>query len=64
MAEQDNGAAQPAAQAQNPTAAPKMNVLTQFIRDLSFENVLAQRGTGGEVTPDVQVAAVRYRSGE
>ena len=33
----------------------KMNVLTQFIRDLSFENVLAQKGVQGEVQPDVQV---------
>ena len=38
-------------------AAPeiKMQVLTQFVRDLSFENILAQRGVGGEVTPDVSV---------
>ncbi|WP_294614084.1 protein-export chaperone SecB [Roseovarius sp.] len=49
MAEQQNGAAQPAPQV-------KMNTLSQFIRDLSFENVLAQRGTGGEVQPDVSVA--------
>lgn len=34
----------------------KMNILTQFIRDMSFENIMAQRGTGGEVTPDVQVS--------
>lgn len=33
----------------------KMNALTQFVRDLSFENILSQRGTGGEVQPDVQV---------
>lgn len=50
MADQENGAAE--AQQQQV----KMNVLTQFIRDLSFENILAQRGTGGEVQPDVQVA--------
>lgn len=56
MAEQDNGAAKPEAQTQTGQTAPKMSVLTQFIRDMSFENVLAQRGTGGEVTPDVQVA--------
>lgn len=35
--------------------APKMNVLAQFIRDLSFENILAQKGVSGEVQPDVQV---------
>ena len=33
----------------------KMNVLAQFIRDMSFENILAQKGTGGETQPDVQV---------
>jgi len=45
-----------AAQTEATQAQPKMSVLTQFIRDLSFENILSQRGTGGEVTPDVQVA--------
>ncbi|MEO1139688.1 MAG: protein-export chaperone SecB [Pseudomonadota bacterium] len=67
MAEQDNGAAQPEAQPQTTPVAPKMSVLTQFIRDMSFENVLAQRGTGGEVTPDVQVAVnldAKKRSGD
>ena len=33
----------------------KLNVLNQFIRDLSFENILAQKGVDGEVTPDVNV---------
>jgi len=33
----------------------KMQVLAQFIRDLSFENILAQKGVSGEVQPDVQV---------
>lgn len=41
-----------AAQAPQP---PKMNVLAQFIRDLSFENILAQKGVSGEVQPDVQI---------
>ena len=41
-----------AAQAPQP---PKMNVLAQFIRDLSFENILSQKGVSGEVQPDVQV---------
>lgn len=49
MAENENGAAQP----QQPQV--KMNILTQFVRDLSFENVLAQRGTGGEVQPDISI---------
>lgn len=33
----------------------QMNVLTQFIRDMSFENILAQKGATGEVQPDVKV---------
>ena len=34
---------------------PTMNVLAQYIRDMSFENTLAQKGVGGQVAPDVQV---------
>ncbi|MDT8857604.1 protein-export chaperone SecB [Paracoccaceae bacterium Fryx2] len=35
----------------------KMQVLAQFIRDMSFENMVAQKGlTGGDVQPDIQVA--------
>lgn len=34
---------------------PQMKVLGQFIRDLSFENILAQKPVEGEVVPDVQV---------
>ena len=40
-------------------AAPqvKMSVLAQFIRDMSFENMVAQKGiTGTDVQPDIQVA--------
>ena len=32
-----------------------MNVLAQFVRDLSFENILAQKGASGNAQPDVQV---------
>ena len=46
----------------NGSAAPetaaqiRMQVLAQYIRDLSFENVVAQKGlTSGEVQPDVTV---------
>jgi len=42
-----------------PRAAPqiKMQVLAQFVRDLSFENMVAQKGlSGGDVQPDIQVA--------
>jgi len=33
----------------------KMNVLAQFVRDMSFENILAQKGVQGDVQPDVQL---------
>lgn len=55
MAEEDkttaNGAADPAA------AAPqiKQRILAQFVRDLSFENVMAQKGVDGEVKPEIKV---------
>ncbi|MFO1201789.1 MAG: protein-export chaperone SecB [Tabrizicola sp.] len=41
-------------------AAPaqiKMQVLAQYVRDMSFENMVVQKGlTAGEVQPDIQVA--------
>lgn len=40
--------------AQQPVQ-PNMNILAQFIRDMSFENILAQKGITGEVNPDVQI---------
>ncbi|VDC23200.1 protein-export chaperone SecB [Pseudogemmobacter humi] len=43
----------------NGAAAPqlRMQVLAQYIRDMSFENAVVRKGnTGGEVQPDVQVA--------
>lgn len=39
-------------------AAPKplkMQVLAQYIRDMSFENVLAQKGISGDVQPDISI---------
>ena len=49
MAENENGAA-PA----QPTP-PQMKVIGQFIRDMSFENILAQKPISGDVQPDIQV---------
>ena len=49
MAETDNGAA-PA----QPTP-PQLKILGQFIRDLSFENILSQKPIQGDVQPDIQV---------
>ena len=34
---------------------PNMRVLGQFIRDMSFENIMAQQGAPEDVQPDVQV---------
>ena len=54
MAEEGNGAApQEGAAAQQP--APKLQIVTQFIRDLSFENVAAQKGMVPEGKPDIKV---------
>ncbi len=36
-------------------AAPRLQVLTQYIRDMSFENIAAQRGVGSEAQPEVKV---------
>ena len=58
MAETGNGATPPTPAAAAPAAAPqvKMQVLAQYIRDLSFENAVAQKGLqGGDVQPDIQV---------
>lgn len=49
MAEKDNGAAP-----QQPVM-PQMKILGQFIRDMSFENILARKPVEGEVHPDIQV---------
>ena len=46
---EENGAA--------PAPQVKMSVLAQFVRDMSFENAVAQKGlNGADVQPDVQVA--------
>ncbi len=47
---ENNGAAK-------PEEAPQvqMKVLGQFIRDMSFENIVAQKGITGDTTPDINV---------
>ncbi len=48
----ENGAAAAAA----PAAAQINNrVLAQYIRDMSFENILAQKGVTGDAQPEIQV---------
>ena len=39
----------------NNITPPKMNILAQYVRDLSFENILSQKGVDGEVNPEIQV---------
>ena len=48
MADETNGANAPA-------AAPRLQVLTQYVRDLSFENIAAQKGAGPDGKPDIKV---------
>ncbi|CAM3251383.1 preprotein translocase subunit SecB [Paracoccus aminovorans] len=49
--ENNNGAAAPDAQ-----AGVRLQVLTQYIRDLSFENAVAQKGLpAGDVQPEISV---------
>ncbi|SNT23590.1 protein-export chaperone SecB [Tropicimonas sediminicola] len=58
MSDQPNETGAPAAgdgQTQPQPQPPQMRVLGQFIRDLSFENVVVQKGISGELQPDVQV---------
>ena len=49
MAEEDE-----VAQPQQPPQ-PQMRTLGQYVRDMSFENIMAQKGAKGDVQPDVQV---------
>ena len=46
MAENGNGAA---------PQVPQMKILGQFVRDMSFENILSQKAVQGQVQPDIQV---------
>ncbi len=54
MAEEDTA---PTNGAATEAAAPqiKQRILAQFVRDLSFENVMAQKGVDGEVKPEIKV---------
>ncbi len=46
-----NGAATGA----EPAPQPRLQVLGQFIRDMSFENIAAQKAVQADVQPDIQV---------
>jgi preprotein translocase subunit SecB len=50
---------QPANSGGTGATAPqiRMNVIAQYIRDMSFENLAVQKGlTGGDIQPDIQMA--------
>jgi preprotein translocase subunit SecB len=50
-----NGSTPDAPQAAPAAQPAKMQILAQFIRDMSFENMLAQKGAQGEVIPEMAV---------
>jgi preprotein translocase subunit SecB len=54
MATQENGATDAEA-APQPAQAPSVRVLNQYIRDLSFENIAAQKGSAPNVQPEISV---------
>lgn len=54
MAENGNTPAA-GAEAPQPPAMPKLQILGQYVRDMSFENVAAQRPTQAGLQPDIQV---------
>ncbi len=68
MSDESNnqGSEQPAAAPAQPQV--RMNILAQYIRDLSFENIVAQKGiSGDDVQPEVNVQVsldARKRGGE
>ena len=53
MADEATTPQKPEDQGQAPQ--PKMQILGQFIRDMSFENILSQKGAKGEVKPELKV---------
>jgi preprotein translocase subunit SecB len=55
MAEEDKTLPNGAAEAAPAAPQIKQRVLAQFVRDLSFENVMAQKGVDGEVKPEIKV---------
>ncbi|MCJ1901165.1 MULTISPECIES: protein-export chaperone SecB [Paracoccus] len=57
MSDENNSDAAAASEAQNAAQpAVRLQILTQYIRDLSFENAVAQKGLpSGEVQPEISV---------
>lgn len=62
----ENGEA-PAGAAQQQQLQIKQRILAQYIRDMSFENVMVQGGVAGQVEPEIQVQVnldAKKRGGE
>ena len=56
MSETNGGSApQAAAGTAEQPVMPKLQILGQFVRDMSFENIAAQRSVSAQVQPDIQV---------
>lgn len=51
----EDGVTEGAAPATEAAQQPNMKILAQFIRDMSFENILAQKGTAADSQPEVSV---------
>lgn len=66
MADETNGAsAAPASTDAQPQ--PRLQIVSQFIRDMSFENIAAQKGIAAEGKPEIKVQVnldARKRTGE
>ncbi len=55
MSESNGASAPKAPETTTPPVLPKLQVLGQFVRDMSFENIAAQKGLNSQVQPDIQV---------
>ena len=56
MSDTNGGTAPEAPEAQpDQPVLPKMQILGQFVRDMSFENIAAQKSVAANVQPDIQV---------
>jgi preprotein translocase subunit SecB len=55
MAEDDSKAAETNGAPAAAAAQPRLQILTQYVRDLSFENIAAQKGLSSDGKPDIKV---------
>jgi preprotein translocase subunit SecB len=56
MSDTNGGTSPPAAaNPEGQPVLPKLQILGQFIRDMSFENIAAQKAVNANVQPDIQV---------